>query len=320
MLVKFLKYSLIFILISLSLSVMGFYYVKNYLQETITTPSTIFIPKGSTKSAMMALKKSGIDIGDFDYYLVKLIGFPQAGQIDLGETSMSRSEFFVRITKSKGAVKTITLIPGETKELFFEQLAKKLDMNSTKLTDAYTAVAPYPDGVLIAETYGVLADMDEKELIEYLVKHSLEEHKKISQKFLNSYDEKEWFEKYITMASIITKEAGNVGEMPLVSAVIHNRLKKGMHLQMDGTLNYKFQSHQKVTPKMIKEDNSPFNTYKHAGLPPHPICSVTNEAIKAALNPSDVNYLYFVRSKKGEHFFTHSYKIHLQNIKKSSKK
>lgn len=318
MLVKFLKYLLLFIILSAIVAVAGFYYLKNYLQETITTPNTVFIPKGSTKSAMKALQKSGIDIGDFDYHLVRLIGYPQAGQIDLGETSMSRSEFFVRITKSKGAVKSITLIPGETKELFFEQLAKKLDLNSTKLADAYKSVAPYPDGVIIAETYNIPAGMEEQGLMEYLVKHSLEQHKKISQKFLNAYDEKKWFEKYITMASIITKEAGNVGEMPLVSAVIHNRLKKSMHLQMDGTLNYKHQSHQKVTPKMIREDSSLFNTYKHAGLPPHPICSVRIEAIEAALKPADVNYLYFVRIKKGEHAFTHSYKIHLQNIKNSS--
>lgn len=318
MLIKFLKYLLIFILISVILAIAGFVYVKSYLQETITTPKTIFIPKGSTKSAMLALKKSGVDISDFDYHLVKLVGYPQAGWIDLGETTMTRGQFFLRITKSKAAVESITLIPGETKELFFDQIAKELDLNSTKLAEAYKITAPYPDGVIIAETYSIPTGISEQDLIDFLVKQSLAVHQKISQMYLNRYDEKEWFERYITMASIITKEAGNVKEMPLVSAVIHNRLKKGMLLQMDGTLNYKFQSHQKVTPKMIREDMSKFNTYKHAGLPPHPICSVRNEAIEAALNPARVNYLYFVRSKKGEHAFTHSYKIHLQNIKKSS--
>jgi UPF0755 protein len=199
-----------------------------------------------------------------------------------------------------------------------QPLEKELDLNVTKLHTYYKKIAPYPDGVILAETYSIPTGMEEKGLVEYLVKTSLQEHKKISQKFLKKYDEKEWFENYITMASIITKEAGNANEMPLVSAVIHNRLKKNMHLQMDGTLNYKYQSHKKVTPKMIKEDTSKFNTYLNAGLPPHPICAVTKDAINAAIKPADVNYLYFVRSKKGEHVFTHSYKKHLQNIKKSN--
>ncbi len=319
MLIKLLKTFILFILFSFLLAVVAFFYTKHYLSETITVPKTVFIPKGSTKSAMSALKKSGIDISDWDYHLVKLIGYPQAGWIELGSTSMSRSEFFVRITKSKSAVKSVTIIPGETKELFFQDLAKKLDLNVTKLHTSYEKVASYPDGVILAETYSFPTGMDEEALISYLVKESLKKHKEISQKYLKNYNQKEWFENYITKASIITKEAANVKEMPLVSAVIANRLKKGMHLQMDGTLNYKYQSHKKVTSKMIKEDTSKFNTYKNAGLPPHPICAVTVKAIEAAINPAKVNYLYFVRSKNGEHAFTNSYKTHLQNIKKSNK-
>jgi UPF0755 protein len=318
MFVKLLKILLILILSFVVVVIATFYYIKKvYLQEVITTPKSIYIPKGSTKSALLSLKKSGIDIGDIDYYLVRMIGYPQAGWIDLGKESMKRGEFFIRLTKSKAAVKDITLIPGETKELFFEQLSKKLDLNVTKLLNSYKEIAPYPDGVIIAETYSIPTGMSEDELVKYLVKHSLEVHKKLSQKFLKKYDEKEWFLKHITTASIITKEAANIKEMPLVSAVIRNRLKKGMALQMDGTLNYKYQSHKKVTAKMLREDNSKFNTYKNIGLPPHPICSVSLDAIKAALKPADVNYLYFVKSKDGGHSFTNSYKTHLRNIDKA---
>jgi len=294
-------------------------YVQNYLNKTITTQNVIFIPKGSTKSVLNHLDKNGIKMQLFDYYLVKLYGFPQAGWIDIGKSTLTRGEFYQALTHSKAALKNITLIPGETKELFFDEVALKLDLNSTKLLTFYEKNAPYPDGVLIAETYSVPKGIDEEGLIKHLLSHSLDEHKKLSLEFLGNYDEKLWFEKYITMASIITKEAADVSEFGLVSAVIYNRLKINMPLQMDGTLNYKRYSHTKVTPKMIREDMSPFNTYKNSGLPPHPICSVTIESIKAALNPSDVNYLYFMKNKSGKHDFTHSYKIHLRNIKSVKK-
>ena len=310
------KAIILLFIFSFVVAISGYFYVKSYLQETISVPQKVFIPKGSTKSAMKALQKSGIDLGDYDYQLVKLIGYPQAGWIDLGKTSMKRSEFLVRITKSKSAQSSLTLIPGETKEIFFKQLEKKFDLNVTKLHTFYDEIAPYPDGVILAETYNIQKGIKEKDLIVYLVEKSLKEHKSIAMELLKKYDEKEWFENYITKASIITKEAANVKEMPLVSAVISNRLKKGMPLQMDGTLNYKHQSHTKITPKMIKEDNSKFNTYKHKGLPPHPICSVTKDAISAAVNPAHVKYLYFVRTKKGEHTFSNSYKEHLTHIKR----
>ncbi len=319
MIKKIYKFITSLILLSFLASSVLYLYIQNYLNKTITTQNVLFIPKGSTKSVLNYLDKNGIKMGFLDYYLVKLYGFPQAGWIDIGKSTLTRAEFYQALTHSKAALKNIILIPGETKELFFDEVALELDLNSTKLLAIYEKNAPYPDGVLIAETYSVPKGIDEEELIKYLLSHSLDEHKKLSYEFLSSYDEKTWFEKYITIASIITKEAADVGEFGLVSAVIYNRLKIGMPLQMDGTLNYKRNSHTKVTPKMIREDVSPFNTYKNSGLPPHPICSVTVESIKAAFNPSDVNYLYFMKNRSGKHDFTHSYKMHLKNIKSVKK-
>ncbi len=294
-----------------------FIYIESYLSETITTPKLIFIPKGSTKSAMSAIKKSGVDLSKLDYEIVKFIGYPQAGWIDLGSSSMSRKEFLTKITSSKAALRSIKLIPGETKENFFEQISKNSDLNTSLLLLSYEKYAPYGDGVIFADSYTIPIGMSEAELIKYLLDISLKRHKKIALKYLKEYGQKEWFEKYITIASIITKEAANIEEMPLISAVIYNRLKKGMKLQMDGTLNYKKFSHKKVTAKMIREDNSTFNTYKHIGLPPYPICAVRVEAIDAAINPADVDFLYFVKEKNGKHAFAKTYKKHLKNIKNS---
>lgn len=317
MIKKLFQFISAFIFLTLLLAGGAYIYLQNYLQENISTSKILFIPKGSTKSVLTHLGKNGIKMKFFDYYLVKTYGFPQAGWIDIGETTLTRDEFYKRLTSSKAAVKNITLIPGETKEIFFKKLSKRFDFNITKLYSSYEKFAPYPDGVIVAETYSLPIGIDEEGLIKHLVENSLVIHKKLSNRLLNRYDEKEWFEKYITVASIIIKESAGDDEMPLISAVIYNRLKIGMPLQMDGTLNYKHQSNTKVTPKMIREDLSPFNTYKNRGLPPHPICAVTDESISASINPASVNYLYFMRNIKGKHDFTNSYKKHLLNIKRA---
>ena len=89
---------------------------------------------------------------------------------------------------------------------------------------------------------------------------------------------------------------------------------------MDGVLNYSKYSHTKITPKMIKEDDSQYNTYKNKGLPSNPVCAVELAAIKAAIFPVKSDYLYFVKSIDGDkHNFSSSYKKHKQNIRKLKK-
>ncbi|HHD83583.1 MAG TPA: endolytic transglycosylase MltG, partial [Campylobacteraceae bacterium] len=282
--------------------------------EELTLPQTLYIPKGSSKSALEALRKSGIPLDWRDEYLVKLIGYPQAGWIDLGATQMRRGRFLYTITHAKAALRKVTLIPGETTEIFFREIAKSLDLNVTKLHAVYARETKIPEGVLLAESYRVPKGIDEEGLVTYLLRQSLQKHREIAQKGLGHYHEKEWFGKYVTIASIIQKEAADTEEMPLVSAVIYNRLKRKMKLQMDGTLNYGKYSHVKVTPQRIRDDNSSYNTYKIAALPPAPVCTVSIAALEAAMHPAKVQYLYFVKGKNGRHRFTNSYKAHMKAI------
>ncbi len=141
-------------------------------------------------------------------------------------------------------------------------------------------------------------------------------YRQISIKYLNRYDKKEWLI-YLTVASII-QEAGDREEMPKIASVIYNRIIKGMPLQMDATLNYGVYSHIKVTPKRIREDKSPFNTYLNRGLPPYPVSSASIFAIESALNPLRTDYLFFLK-QNGVHIFSRTYKEHLKNIQEAKR-
>ncbi len=304
------------ILLIMLLIYVGYYLIQSYLTSNITVPKLLYIPKGSTKSVIKNFKKSGLDINWYDYYFLKKYGYPQAGWIEFEKKSISRDEFFKKLTHSKAAMRTLTLIPGETTDIFIQQIAKKLHLDTQKLKKNYKIYAPYPDGVIFADTYKVPLGIDEKRLMLHFVTLSLARHKKLSLNYFNKYDEKKWFKNIITKASIIQKEAADSDEMPIIAKVIENRLKKGMKLQMDGTLNYGKYSHIKVTKKRIKEDSSPFNTYKTKTLPPYPVSSVSTKAIDAVLNPANVDYLYFVKGSNGKHLFSTSYKKHIKNIYK----
>lgn len=114
----------------------------------------------------------------------------------------------------------------------------------------------------------------------------------------------------ITLASIIEKEALLKREMPLISSVFHNRLKRGMRLQSDPTVIYDIPY---FAGKLTKEDllrHTPHNTYRIKGLPPDPICSPGKPAIAAALYPAKTNYLYFVARNDGTHVFSDNLDSH----------
>ncbi len=124
-------------------------------------------------------------------------------------------------------------------------------------------------------------------------------------------------EAWVTIASMIEKETFIDEERPLISAVIYNRLKRRMKLQIDPTVIYALKRQGKWRGFLVKTDmniDDPYNTYKYFGLPPSPIANPGLKSLEAALNPAPVNYLYFVATPSGRHIFSSTYKKHVNHI------
>jgi len=289
-----------------------------YLNKPIDSPKIIYISKGSISKIITQMQNNNYDVSKIDAFLLRIIGSPQSGWINIGSIRNTRGDFLYKLTTSKAALQSVTLIPGETIHIFLDQLSTWLKLDRDVLQSEYEMQSQYPEGVFVPNTYSIPIGISEKLIIKILLSESLSQMKKVSMKVFGTYNEKKWFH-FVTLASIIQKESANIEEMPLVSSVIYNRLKLGMKLQMDGTLNYGKYSHVKVTPQRIKEDTSIYNTYLHSGIPEFPVCSVSIDAIKAAIFPAKSDYLYFMKSKDGTHDFTSNYSTHLSNIKRVTK-
>jgi UPF0755 protein len=123
----------------------------------------------------------------------------------------------------------------------------------------------------------------------------------------------------VTLASIVEKETGRAEERPLVAAVYGNRLRMGMGLQCDPTVIYALQLAGVYTGNLRRDDlhfDSPYNTYRYAGLPPGPIASPGKASLEAAAHPADVDYIYFVSRNDGTHEFARTLAEHNRNVQK----
>lgn len=112
----------------------------------------------------------------------------------------------------------------------------------------------------------------------------------------------------VIVASLIEKESANPAERPVIASVIYNRLRAGMPLQIDATIQYAIgEPKERLSLEDLKV-RSPYNTYENEGLPPGPIASPSRESLQAALEPAKTNHLYYVLEAGGkEHFFTNDY-------------
>lgn len=265
----------------------------------------VYIPTGSLLKIIPQLQREGLDISRVDGLILPFIGYLQAGWIDLKKERMNKWEFLYRLTTSKAALVDVMIKPGETNYFIFREIGKKIGVKNLHCPNI-------DEGFLKPDTYRLPIGMNQAQLCRYLYDLSEHWHKEIARKLFGDYNYNV-YQKYLIVASIIQKEATDQREFKKVAAVIYNRLKRGMALQMDGTLNYGKYSHIPVTPTRIRKDKTPYNTYRYKGLPPTPICVVQRDAIIAAVFPATVPYLYFTKCGK-YHIFTTNYQNHLKYI------
>ena len=122
----------------------------------------------------------------------------------------------------------------------------------------------------------------------------------------------------VTLASLIEKETALDQERPLVSAVFHNRLQQNLKLACDPTVIYAVKQVKEFDGIIHQSDldlDSPYNTYLYPGLPPGPIANPGLESIEAALYPAQVDYLYFVSTNDGSHYFSNNYRDHNRAVR-----
>jgi UPF0755 protein len=123
----------------------------------------------------------------------------------------------------------------------------------------------------------------------------------------------------VTMASLVERETPKPDERPLVSGVFENRLHKNMLLQCDPTVIYALEQDGRYNGTLTGADlhvDSPYNTYVHSGLPPGPIGNPGEISLRAALQPAQTDYLYFVANTQGGHFFSATLEEHNRNVTK----
>lgn len=283
-------------------------------------PVRVFIEEGDSASQIaVKLHDSGIITSST---IFRFLSWLQGRQDDFKPgnyvfyTGMHYGEVFSMLEEGPNYQVRVTLPEGLT----VEQTAARLAEVMTFSEDDFKAAAASGDhevdiippenqnnleGVLFPKTYDFQADAPADEVIEVML-HQFDietsglDLARAEELGITPYQ-------VVIAASIIEREVVLPEERPLVAAVIFNRLRADMMLQMCSTVQYTLPEWKDVLTYEDLETPSPYNTYLHKGLPPAPICSPGLASIEAVLNPAQVDYLYYVATGDGGHFFTSDY-------------
>ncbi len=207
------------------------------------------------------------------------------------------------------------------KEQIGEILKDALGWTSEELTKwntVYTNSTPeYFEGVYYPDTYLIPVDENGEQIAKRLINRFNEKFAPFSEKYITANI------RWVTglkIASLIAREAAGISDMKLISGIIWNRLDRGMPLQIDATMQYTLGKNSRgkwwgSIDIKEKQNDSPYNSYLHKGLPPTPICSPNIDYIEAVLNPEETDCLFYLHDHFKQIHCAKTYEEHLQNIK-----
>lgn len=170
-----------------------------------------------------------------------------------------------------------------------------------------------PEGYLFPATYPVTSATTPKSLLRYMADTAV---KRFGADHITAGAQRNNVTVYqtVTVASIVQAEADTASDMGKVARVVHNRLARGMPLQMDSTLNYALNRSTLDTTEGDTKIDSPYNSYERKGLPPTPIGNPGEQAMVAAISPTPGPWLYFVTVAPGDTRFTDDYAEQQRNV------
>ena len=289
--------------------------------EPYGAPVRVVVPPGSTFSAATdSLARAGI-VGKASLFrtYAKLTGNDRA--LKPGTYLLRRGTSWPGIldalTEGKGLVHGLTIPEGYSLSWIAPRLARVLDVppdsvqaavRDTSLRRELDVPTPTLEGYLFPDTYAFPDGTSPREAVRMMVQRFEQTWKpewtaRLDTLTMSRHD-------IVTLASIVDKEAKLPEERAVIAAVYHNRLRKGMLLQADPTVQYARGQH---TNRVLYRDlaiESAYNTYRNAGLPPGPIGSPGAASLEATLYPADVPYLFFVAHPDGHHEFRATFAEH----------
>ncbi|MEG6522509.1 endolytic transglycosylase MltG [Desulfotomaculum sp. 1211_IL3151] len=288
-------------------------------------------PNTTTGQVAILLKQQGLiqNAQTFKLYTryQKLDNQIRAGYFVLNPT-MSVEEILHILIHGKIASKGFTIPEGYNLAKITDTLASKGFIQEEIFKDLlkqgqfqYSFMKELPagerrlEGYLFPETYHIGLDSTEKDIINVMLA-GMERQIKDLQLEEKAQNMNLSLHQAVTIASMIEREAKVDQDRVLISSVIHNRLRIGMRLQIDATVEYALGGHREKIYYKDLEVDSPYNTYKIPGLPPGPIASPGKEALLASVTPAQTDYLYYLAKPDGSHVFSKTLAEHNANKQK----
>lgn len=290
------------ILISLLiLAVASFKYLSSPVSSD-TTPKNFVINQGDGLSTIATrLEKTGFVrnryIFMFYAYRLGLNKKIQAGMFKISN-SLNSSEIAMTLSKNGTQDYWLKIIEGTRVEEFAPSAEF---LSQAKDKEGYL----FPDSYLIPQNYSA------SQILEIIGKNF---DKKLSQASLNSTSGLSTSEA-VTLASILEREANTLTTKQMISGILQNRLKIGMALQVDATIQYAHGSWAPLT-KSDLSIKSPYNTYLNPGLPPTPICNPGYDSLYAAFHPTESDYMYYISDTNGQMHYAKTLSEHNANVTK----